>query len=88
MLEEEKGLLNEVVEIGVRLISPSPEACVCPKPIVIVSAGGWTARRRHRGDAAAVTPVCRSGAKEYWALIVNSDGKPQSRPPEKHTLRH
>lgn len=88
MLEEEKGLLNEVVEIGVRPISPSPEACVCPKPIVIVSAGGWTARRRHRGDAAAPTPVCRSGAKGYWALIVNSDGKPQSRPLEKHTLRH
>lgn len=68
----ENGLLRDVVELGVCVVSPRPSPWFCARLNVVVSVGGCTAYWRRRGlgsDAVAAAPG-GGGLRAYCALIL------------------
>lgn len=66
------GLLRDVVELGVCVVSPRPSPWLCATFNVVVSAGGCTAYCRRRGveSVAAATAPGGGGVRAYCALIL------------------
>lgn len=69
----ENGLLRDVVELGVCVVSPRPRPWLCVTLNVVVNVGGCTVYCRRRGVgfvAVVATAPGGGGVRAYRALIL------------------